>query len=160
LGGGCNGGGCHGGGGFLRGLHGRRSGHGCNGGGCAGGYGCAGGCAGGYGCAGGCAGTVVPKKDEKMPDPKKQKTAAPASVSVNLPADAKLTIDGTPTTSTSAQRMFVSPTLEAGQDYYYTFKATVVRDGRPVVAEQRVRVRAGETTPVSFDFSSTGVVLK
>jgi uncharacterized protein (TIGR03000 family) len=53
----------------------------------------------------------------------------------------------------------VSPTLPAGQDYFYVLKATVVRDGRPIVAEQNVRVRAGESTPVSFDFSSTGVVL-
>ena len=100
--------------------------------------------------------SFLPGEDKKP----EAASAAPAVIYVSLPADAKLTIDGTPTTSTSAQRVFVSPVLAPGQDYFYTLKATMIRDGRPIVAEQRVRVRAGEVTPVSFDLSSTGVDLK
>jgi uncharacterized protein (TIGR03000 family) len=77
---------------------------------------------------------------------------AKAKIIVNLPADAKLTIDGQSTKSTSARRVFTSPPLEPGQSYYYNFEATLVREDRPVVTRQRVRVRAGETTRVKIDF--------
>ena len=45
--------------------------------------------------------------------------AAPARLFVNLPADAKLTIDGEVTTSTSEERIFVSPELAPGKSYSY-----------------------------------------
>lgn len=98
-----------------------------------------------------------PKEKEMEKEPAKE-TSAPATIQVNLPADAKLSIDGAATTSTSAQRSFVSPTLEPGKDYYYTLKAEVVRDGKTLVATQRIQVRPGQTTPVNLnDFQTTQV---
>ena len=91
---------------------------------------------------------VEPKKADKPPA---ASLPTPAKVLVSLPADATLTIDGHATTSTSAQRTFVSPTLEAGKDYQYTLKAEMVRDGKAVTEIKTVVVRAGETTEVSFD---------
>jgi uncharacterized protein (TIGR03000 family) len=82
---------------------------------------------------------------------------APARIVVQLPADAKLTIDGAPTTSTSANRVFTSPLLEAGRDFYYTFRATMVQDGQPVTTEQRVLVRAGKESRVKMDFTPTSL---
>ena len=67
-------------------------------------------------------------KEEK--NPKTGMAPAPATLIVSLPADAKLTIDDSPTASTSAERTFVSPTLKPGQDYNYTLKAEMVRDAQ------------------------------
>ena len=71
---------------------------------------------------------------------------APATIVVDLPADAKLLIDNELTTTTGSSRVFVSPTLNPGQEYHYTLKAEIVRDGKPVTVEQVIAVRAGETT--------------
>jgi uncharacterized protein (TIGR03000 family) len=178
--GGCYGGsygGCYGGG--YGGCYGGFRGHGCFGGGgyggCyGGGYGGCygggyGGCyGGGYGGCygggyGGCyGGTVIIKKDvEKIKDmPKVDKdkdkdVAAPANIVVSLPAGAKLSVDGYVTTQTSSTRYLVTPTLQPGQDYTYTLVAETTQNGQPVQQSQKIVVRAGATTPVSFTFSST-----
>lgn len=76
---------------------------------------------------------------------------APATVVVSLPADARLSIDGYQTNSTSSQRTFQSPSLAADQVYYYTLKAEVVRDGKTHSAEKRVQVQAGKESRVQID---------
>jgi uncharacterized protein (TIGR03000 family) len=81
-----------------------------------------------------------------------------ATVNVTLPADAELTIDGQATHSTSGQRRFITPPLEAGQDYWYTFTARFVRQGRMTTNEQRVWVRAGRETVVSLGQPSDALV--
>lgn len=86
--------------------------------------------------------------------------AASATIVVSLPAEATLTIDGAATTSTSALRRFVSPTLEAGQEYVYTLKAEVVRDGKVVAATKKVSVRAGEQSTVSLDLPTASVAAR
>jgi uncharacterized protein (TIGR03000 family) len=175
----CGGSSCHGSchGGFLGGMFGGHKHHSCCGGGCCGGYaGCCGGsyagcCGGGYagctgygGCAGygGCVGaplmTPVPPTGEKIPvTPKEVKPkepeeiAAPATLVVNVPADAVLTIDGSATRSTSSRRVFESPTLEPGREFHYTLKATYTRDGQPVVLSKTVTVKAGAEAVVDFN---------
>ena len=77
-------------------------------------------------------------------------TALEATLVVTLPADAKLKIDDYQTVSTSGTRVFTTPALTPGKDYSYTLKAEVVRDGKTQSAEQIVKVRAGETTPVTL----------
>jgi uncharacterized protein (TIGR03000 family) len=80
--------------------------------------------------------------------------AAPAAdvakVTVMLPNDAKLFIDGVECPLTSNPRIFETPRLEAGRQYYYTLKAEVVRDGRTKADSRRVVVEAGRTTQVEF----------
>jgi len=132
--------------------------HGC----CGGGFkmfghkGCCGGCCGGCygGCCGGCGGeiikgeVVVPHASVTMPKADAVvEGSAPATIVVNLPAQAKLTIDGNATTSSSDRRVFVSPALEAGQEYYYTLKAEL--NGQ--VKEERVTVRAGQEVTVKIE---------
>jgi len=148
---GCNSYGCHGC-------------HGCNSYGCCG---CDSGCCGGaYGApVGGPVGAPVvvpqggelPRPKDLPPAEKKAEANAPATIVVSLPAEARLTVDGYVTRSISAERTFVSPTLENGQDYTYTLQAEIVREGRSVVETQRVTVRAGETTRAAFSFSAQGV---
>lgn len=94
-----------------------------------------------------------PRKAE--PRPPAAFNAAPAKVLVSLPTDASLTIDGNATVSTSGNRTFVSPELEAGKDYVYTLKAEIVRDGKSVTESKTIYVRAGETTEVAFDLIPT-----
>jgi uncharacterized protein (TIGR03000 family) len=77
---------------------------------------------------------------------------APATIVVTLPAGAKLTINRTPSRSTAVKRRFVTPPLKPGQDFYYTLKAEMVRDGRPVTTTARVPVRAGEERRVKLTF--------
>ncbi|HKB35183.1 MAG TPA: TIGR03000 domain-containing protein, partial [Gemmataceae bacterium] len=73
---------------------------------------------------------------------------------------AKLTIDGNATTSTSSRRIFTSPTLQMGQEYVYTLRAEIIREGRTVAETQQVTVRAGEETPVQFSMSTQGVAVR
>ncbi len=177
---GCNGG-CYGRNGGCYGCNGGC--YGCNGGcyGCNGGrragrrHGCSGGCTGvvSHGCCGGCSGVVyngccggtmimqVRPAPEKAPAPTEKKSEltvpAPATLVIDLPADAKLRIDDTATTSTGANRVFQSPTLELGKVYQYTIRAEVVREGKAVKMEQIVEVKAGQTKPVVLSLPTTGV---
>src|SRR5579871_4304503 len=80
-----------------------------------------------------------------------------AKVYVTLPADAKLTIDDTPTVSTSESRVFETPSLTPGKTFYYVLKATVVRDGKPETVTKEVAVRAGEDTRVKIEIPETAV---
>ena len=152
---GCNGGchGCHGGR-----KHGRC--HGCNG--CSGYSSCCGsvsyGCNGG--CAGGCGGGTVVTPVTPSGAPKKMPAQAAidnkARIVVTLPADARLSVDGTVTSSTSERRVLLTPVLEQG-DYTYTLQAEIVRDGETVSQSRTVTVRANETTEMSFDFATQSV---
>jgi uncharacterized protein (TIGR03000 family) len=81
----------------------------------------------------------------------------PATIDVWLPADATLTFNGTPTTSTSAYRAFVTPPLPAGKTFYYTLKAQVVRGGKTMTEQQRIAVRAGQGSVVSFQLPQPDV---
>jgi uncharacterized protein (TIGR03000 family) len=76
---------------------------------------------------------------------------AAAKVTVRLPADAKLWVDGKPTKQTGPVREFVTPPmLRAGLIYRYTFKAEWTENGRTVTQERPAQVRATGSTNVNF----------
>src|SRR5690348_5543192 len=110
--GGCGYGGCGYGGGYAYG--------GCGNGGC--GFG---GC--GYAYAGSGQAYYASAVDTTM-----------ATLVVTLPEDAKLTIDDEPTASTSDTRIFSTRGLTPGQDYVYTLKAKVTRDGETLSVTKKV----------------------
>jgi uncharacterized protein (TIGR03000 family) len=85
-------------------------------------------------------------------------TSAPATLVVNLPADAKLLIDDAATTSTSTRRIFVSPKLPVGQEFTYSLKAEFTKNGKPVVVSKEVSVRAGAEVNVTIEAAIAGVV--
>jgi uncharacterized protein (TIGR03000 family) len=94
-----------------------------------------------------------PGKFEQIPPPKEKKGSEEqvrAKVTIDLPADAKLYIDGTPMRSTSARRAFQTPNLVPGQMYYYQFRAEVVRAGRVISDTRRVVVQPGQDASASF----------
>jgi uncharacterized protein (TIGR03000 family) len=149
--------------------------YGCSGYGGGYGYGCSGyggGFGGGYGCGGGMmygpggmpymappvGGTkkemVKPPVDGKNPPPPEE-IAAPATLVVSLPADARLIVDGHATTSTSGLRTFQSPTLQPNRDYTYTLTAEVMQNGNVARINQQVAVRAGQETRVNFNFANS-----
>jgi uncharacterized protein (TIGR03000 family) len=78
--------------------------------------------------------------------------AAPATLIVHLPADARLTVDGKATRSTSDRRTFVTPPLEPGMTYHYLLEAQLDRQGEKVRASQNVEVRAGRESEVFLEF--------
>jgi|SRR5581483_4445305 len=74
-----------------------------------------------------------------------------AKVTVRLPADAQLWVDGRPTKQTGSVREFITPAvLKAGLTYYYTFRAQWPEGDRTVTRERRVAVRTGGTTDVDL----------
>jgi len=81
--------------------------------------------------------------------------AAPATVVVTLPAGATLTVDKRPTSSTGPRRTFQSPALEPNKTFFYTLAATYTEKGAPVVVTRKVKIRAGETTEVTFEPAKT-----
>ena len=151
---------------------GRRGCCGCCGGcyGCYGGcYGCYGGCSGGYGGCygghGGCSGGYGGRYGyasvgygggygwayaPTTATPAVAAAPAPVRIVVTLPADARLTIDGAATTSTSDTRVFLSPELSPGRAYQYTLRAEVIRDGKPISLAQTVQVQAGKESRVTM----------
>ena len=76
---------------------------------------------------------------------------APARLAIELPSDAKLFVDGIAIAGTGASRMFHTPELPAGQDFYYDLKAEVVVNGKTEIEETRVVVKAGERSTAKFE---------
>lgn len=98
---------------------------------------------------------VVPEKVPVEPKVKeKAMLSGSATIVVSLPADARLFIDGTSTTSTSNRRVFTTPQLAPGTIFQYTLQAEVVRDGQTVHLTRTVPVQAYQTTQVNLDLAS------
>ena len=75
---------------------------------------------------------------------------------MNVPDDAKIFVNGQPTTSTGSLRQYVSRSLKNGFNYSYEVRAEIVRDGKPVEQVKTINVRAGETATLAFDFPASG----
>ena len=148
----CHGGSCHGASCYGS-CHGAGAGAGCHGAACYG-SGCH-----GAGCSG-CGGVIVSTDLPSIPVVEGRTVAAAvaeipavtaaATITVELPASAKLYVDGVPTAATGTTRQFHTPELAAGKAFYYEMKAEVVVNGRVEVEQKRVVVRAGATLTESF----------
>jgi uncharacterized protein (TIGR03000 family) len=86
--------------------------------------------------------------------------ASPAHVTVKLPADSKLIVDGQLTDRTSAVREFVTPPLEAGKPYSYLMEALIEQDGKQLSLKKRVPIEPGQKITVDFDFASSDTVAR
>ena len=75
---------------------------------------------------------------------------AAASLSVELPAAAKLYVDGHLIAGTGEARQFHTPELPRGQAFFYEVKAEVEVNGKVEVESKRVVVKAGESLRESF----------
>jgi uncharacterized protein (TIGR03000 family) len=83
-----------------------------------------------------------------------------ATLVVELPAEATLTVDGAATAQKTAVRTFSTPALDAGKDYFYTLTATVERGGKMETVTKKVTVKAGETTRVALEPTTEAVAAK
>src|SRR5205814_8158631 len=73
-----------------------------------------------------------------------------ATVVVRLPADAKLFAEGRLLALPSSERTFVTPPLQMGPEYTYTFRAEYLRDGETIARSKTVAVKPGGTVTVEF----------
>jgi uncharacterized protein (TIGR03000 family) len=73
-----------------------------------------------------------------------------ALLSVKVPADAKVFVNDRATTSTGADREYISRDLMAGARYNYDVRAEFVRDGQTVSEYKTVQLTAGQSTNVDF----------
>jgi uncharacterized protein (TIGR03000 family) len=74
-----------------------------------------------------------------------------ARVTVRLPADARLFVDGEFCPLTSATRSFNTPALQPGKEYTYHLRRAVPRNGVRRVQSQRVGFSAGRSVTVDFN---------
>jgi uncharacterized protein (TIGR03000 family) len=74
-------------------------------------------------------------------------------LTVFVPDDARVTVNGLPTRSKGARRQYVSHGLKPGFSYKYEIRAEVLRDGRVLSATRTVVLTAGDRREVAMNFS-------
>jgi uncharacterized protein (TIGR03000 family) len=77
-------------------------------------------------------------------------SSAPIRLSVRVPANATLIIDGHTTASTGPVRRFESPPVELGKTYTYYLNARWTEAGQQAAIGTRVQVRAGKINEVDL----------
>jgi uncharacterized protein (TIGR03000 family) len=77
-------------------------------------------------------------------------TEAPAQLTVSVPADAQVWVEGTKTNSTGPVRYFQSPPLDPNSKYQYEVRATWTENGHEVTQTQQVPVTAGARARADF----------
>jgi uncharacterized protein (TIGR03000 family) len=83
------------------------------------------------------------------PNPASAQADSTAHVTVSVPANAELWVDGSKTTSTGAVREFQSPPLNPGQ-YTYEVRAHWMENGRDITQTRKVAVSPGAHIAVDF----------
>ena len=73
-----------------------------------------------------------------------------ALLAVRVPANAAVTISDNPTRQTGPERVYVTPPLAPGRDYYYEVKATWNEGGQTKTDVRKVIVRAGQRSELDF----------
>jgi uncharacterized protein (TIGR03000 family) len=76
--------------------------------------------------------------------------SAPVQLSVRVPPNAELLVDGQKTRSMGPMRLLTSPPLEPGQQYVYQLEAKWMESGQEVTRTRTVEVRPGQVVTVDF----------
>ena len=97
------------------------------------------------------AGEVIGTPSPASTDSTQTIPADAAMLLVEVPANAKIFVNGSATSATGGQRRFVSRGLAEGRDYDYVVRMVVDRDGRPVEETKVVSLSAGSSKSVSFN---------
>lgn len=157
-------GGSHGSsGGSSGGSHGSHGSSGGSSGGSHGSHGSSGGSSGGHHSNGGSGGSTngapngapntapqTPPTPAPAPAMSARDASAPVRLTVLVPADAKLFIEDQPTQLTGTRRDFISPRMKIGQDFVYSLRVELTRDGQKVTKIHQLPVRAGNHAVVEF----------
>ncbi len=91
---------------------------------------------------------VAPAEGEATPPAAPVETEA--AIRVTLPTDAVVFVNDRPTTSTGAERTYVSRGLTGGRTYAYQLRVEFTLDGEKVVENKLVRLHAGDAVELSF----------
>jgi uncharacterized protein (TIGR03000 family) len=120
---------------------------------CYGGYGGYASCYGCHGCGGGAATPAVRPPAVEPAAPAKKASLEPnrATVTVQLPADARLFVDGVSCPLTSDTRSFETPPLENGKSYFYMLRAEMIRNGQTRTLSRQVFVQAGQRVTANLN---------
>lgn len=102
-------------------------------------------------------GTVPPAATEPSADASTRLSRDAVMLSVWVPTDAKIFVNGNTTSSTGSARSYVSRGLQPGASYSYEIRAEVVRDGRTLTETKQVTVVAGQKADLEFGFEDDGV---
>lgn len=98
----------------------------------------------------------VPAAPEPTPPKTTGITAEDSGIlTVWVPYDAKVTVNGLETKSVGSKRQFISYGLKAGLTYKYVVKAEIVRNGQVVENTRTVSLTAGQISAVAFGFNTT-----
>ncbi|WP_417732494.1 TIGR03000 domain-containing protein [Rosistilla oblonga] len=82
-------------------------------------------------------------------------------LTVNVPADAKVTLAGNATDADGTTRTFRTKQLQAGQVWSdYTVTVAIQRDGRTLTEEKTISLSAGSTPELTFDFADETVAMR
>ncbi len=73
-----------------------------------------------------------------------------ATITVKLPTDTVLYVDGAKNSRTDTIREFSTPPLPTGTEFSYVMKAERMRNGQPETQTQTIHFRAGELVTVDF----------
>lgn len=73
-----------------------------------------------------------------------------AVLTVDVPAEARVIVNGTPTRSTGTHRRFVSRALAPGYSYTYTVQAQIDRDGKTIEETKTVDLQSGGSANLAF----------
>jgi len=74
-------------------------------------------------------------------------------LTVSVPADARVFVNGSPTRTVGNERRYASRGLVPGHSYRYEVRAVVERDGRSQEQTRVAMLGAGTTTHLDFDFT-------
>ena len=111
------------------------------------------GSSGSYGSHGssGSYGTPVYREQDAVAEPDAvNSTTSNSSIKVTLPENAKVYVNDSLTTSTGAERSYVSRGLRQGMTYSYKIRVEYEKDGQTVSEDQQVKLNAGETVSLGF----------
>jgi len=77
-----------------------------------------------------------------------------ALLSMWVPEEAKVFVNGYQTKSTGTHRQYISNGLKSGLAYAYEIRVVIERDGKPVEETRTVTLVGGQRTAVAFSFAS------
>jgi uncharacterized protein (TIGR03000 family) len=92
--------------------------------------------------------------DASKPSAHRDVPADAALLTVVVPQDAQVYVNGMLTRTTGVERQYVSYGLQPGYSYTYEVRAVVTRNGRQESDTQVVRIRLGDARNLAFDFSA------
>jgi uncharacterized protein (TIGR03000 family) len=79
-------------------------------------------------------------------------TKVETSLTVRVPANAKVYLAGNPTKATGETRVFRTTSLSNGKSWNdYTIKVEIEKDGKTITREEKISLGAGETKELTFE---------